>query len=519
MLLVIFGRDPLTWDKVDPEWANRDSLDQHLLGGFSRHDATTFLGKCGIDPGLLLEAILRVTRDEAVPDREAYYPFGLGLCADTVVAERNRGVEPKPDTFDMAPGDYSKLAQRFLKSLHDEHPERWIIHLAQTPRFDEAAARAAFSPTRNVHQDKAWESLPDYSFVQDDAEPGWFRIHSVMSDVLRHRLAGDAKEFAQAHKDWRAYWQSRAQRDTDEFAALAWYHDHVLDPQQALSTWKDQAKKARGERDMTSHLALLDWWAPTEIEQRASKTPAEAYALICLGFELREATLGNLTLNLRRAIACYEAALRVYTKADFPSDWAGTQGNLGIAYAKLPTGDRGDNLRRAIACYEAALRVYTESDFPSEWATAQNNLGIAYWGLPTGDRGDNLRRAIACYEAALRVQTEAAFPSAWARTQGNLGNAYSDLPARDRGENLRRAIACYEAALRVRTESDFPSDWARNQNNLGLALRELGKLDESMHAFEFAARGFESVGDWKSAEESSRETEESRRMKGPRTET
>ena len=401
--------------------------------------------------------------------------------------------------------------------------------------------------------------------MQKAADPGWLRIHSVMSDVLRRRLAGDAKEFAQAHKDWRAYWQSRAQRDTDEFAALAWYHDHVLDPQKALSTWKDQAEKARGERDMTSHLALLDWWAPTEIEQRASKTPAGTYALICLGFELGRATLGNLTLNLRRAIACYEAALRVYTEADFPSDLAGTQGNLGNAYAKLPTGDRGDNLRRAIACYEAALRVYTEADFPSDWARTQIYLGIAYWSLPAGDRGENLRRAIACYESALRVYTESDFPSDWARTQiylgiaywglpagdrgenlrraiacyesalrvytesdfpsdwataqNNLGIAYWGLPAGDRGENLRRAIACYESALRVRTESDFPSDWAMPQNNLGLALRELGKLDESMHAFEFAARGFESVGDWKSAEESSRETEESRRTKGPRTET
>ena len=210
VLLVIFGRDRLTWHEVDPAWADRDSLEQHLLGGFSRHDATTFLGRWGIDPGLLLEAILRVARDEAVPNREAYYPSGLGLCADTVLSERNRGVEPKPDTFDMAPGDYGQLAQRFLKSLHDKHPERWIIHLAQTPRFDEAAARAAFSPTRDVHQDEAWGSLPGYSFVQEAAEPGWLRIHSVMSDVLRHRPAGDAKESAQAHKYWRAYWQSRA---------------------------------------------------------------------------------------------------------------------------------------------------------------------------------------------------------------------------------------------------------------------------------------------------------------------
>src|SRR5579864_3413418 len=198
VLLVLFGRDRLTWDEVDPDWGDTANLEQDLLGGLSRNDAIEFLGKCGIEPGPLLDVILRASRDEAVPAREAYYPFNLGLCADTVVAERARGIEPQPESFHMAPGDYGKLAQRFLKSLHDEHPERWIIQLAQTPRFDEAAARAAFSPTRDVHQDKAWESLPDYSFVQEDTMPGWLRIHSVMSDVLRRRPAGD--DLARAHE-------------------------------------------------------------------------------------------------------------------------------------------------------------------------------------------------------------------------------------------------------------------------------------------------------------------------------
>ena len=92
--------------------------------------------------------------------------------------------------------------------------------------------------------------------------------------------------------------------------------------------------------------------------------------------------------------------MRVYTEADFPIDWAMTQNNLGNAYRNQPTGDRGENLRRAIACYEAALRVYTEADFPTAWAMTQNNLGAAYADLPTGDRGESLRRAIACYEAA-----------------------------------------------------------------------------------------------------------------------
>ena len=62
------------------------------------------------------------------------------------------------------------------------------------------------------------------------------------------------------------------------------------------------------------------------------------------------------------------------------------QHNLGTAYGDLPTGDRGENLRRAIACYEAALRVYTEADFPADWAGTQSNLGTAYKDLPTGDR-------------------------------------------------------------------------------------------------------------------------------------
>ena len=61
-----------------------------------------------------------------------------------------------------------------------------------------------------------------------------------------------------------------------------------------------------------------------------------------------------------------------------------------------PTADRRprENLRRAIAYFEAALRVYTEADFPSGWAMRQNNLGNAYSQLPAGDRAENLCRAI-----------------------------------------------------------------------------------------------------------------------------
>ena len=209
---------------------------------------------------------------------------------------------------------------------------------------------------------------------------------------------------------------------------------------------------------------------------------------------------GDRGKNLGKAIGCYEAALRVRTERDFPAAWAMTQNNLGTAYHDLPTGDRGENLRKAIGCYEAALRVWSERDFPADWAKTLNNLGVAYSDLPTGDREENLRKAIGCYEAALRVRSERDFPANWAMTQNNLGNAYGDLPAGDRGENVRKAIGCYEAALRVRSERDFPADWAMTQYNLGNAFEQQMIVSEghdretAILCFESAARGYDAVG-------------------------
>jgi tetratricopeptide (TPR) repeat protein len=135
------------------------------------------------------------------------------------------------------------------------------------------------------------------------------------------------------------------------------------------------------------------------------------------------------------------------------------------------TGDREENLKRAIDCYEKALRVRTEHDFPNDWATIQNNLGSAYSQLPTGDRGENLKRAIDCYEAALRVHTERDFPLYWAMTRSNLGEVYADFPAGDRGENQRRAITYYEASARGYAAAGIV-DEATKRKEQAIALKE-----------------------------------------------
>ena len=74
-----------------------------------------------------------------------------------------------------------------------------------------------------------------------------------------------------------------------------------------------------------------------------------------------------------------------------------TQNNLAIAYSNRIQGDRGDNLEKAIAFYEAALQVCTRAAFPEDWAMTQNNLATAYCYRIQGAEDETLERAIAFY--------------------------------------------------------------------------------------------------------------------------
>ena len=208
VLLVIAGRDRLTWHELDRDWADPESLEQHRLGGLYRQDGSMFLEKCGIGAGGLQDAILRISVDEKLPDRDGYYPFSLGLLRRPGRRRAIRGNEPDPATFDMAPNEYGRLAQRFLKSLHDRHSELWITLLAHTPRFDEAAVRDAFSSVHDVQQDAAWDSLQLQLCAR--GRPAGLVPSSFPDERGAAQRPAGAGGFAVAHNRWQAYWRARA---------------------------------------------------------------------------------------------------------------------------------------------------------------------------------------------------------------------------------------------------------------------------------------------------------------------
>src|SRR5258708_1491144 len=97
-----------------------------------------------------------------------------------------------------------------------------------------------------------------------------------------------------------------------------------------------------------------------------------------------------------------------------------------MRYATTTAGARAENLQHAIACFQEALRAFTQADYPLQWALIQNNLGSAFRAQQAGDRAENLRHAAACCEAALRVFSEADHPQQWAATQNSLGATYAE---------------------------------------------------------------------------------------------
>jgi hypothetical protein len=300
-LTVIAGQNRLTWEEADSEWSNY--LEQLLVGGLAEPDARRFLVDCGIEASALQDSILATSQESS----GGCHCFSLGLCADIVFAERRAGREPSAETLRFSPQDWEKLARRFLKSLPSDAERRWIARLALTPRFDEAAARQAFSLGHSAAQDAAWEFLHHYSFVELlSGSSGWSSVRSQMRWALENQPSAQAR-VEQDHHWWQSYWESRSQSAVDDAASLSWYHHYCLAPSEAMRSWNELAKAARTavpER-MREHFRLLRWMEPLGLLESLPASPAGAQTIHDFGCELSYASLGSRSSNLQKAIACY----------------------------------------------------------------------------------------------------------------------------------------------------------------------------------------------------------------------
>jgi hypothetical protein len=73
-------------------------------------------------------------------------------------------------------------------------------------------------------------------------------------------------------------------------------------------------------------------------------------------------------------IDCFNRALQIYTRQDFPEYWAMLQHNLGLAYADRIQGDRLENLEKSIECFISSIEIYIKDKFPEKWLVNNYDL-------------------------------------------------------------------------------------------------------------------------------------------------
>lgn len=189
---------------------------------------------------------------------------------------------------------------------------------------------------------------------------------------------------------------------------------------------------------------------------------------------------------VNKTIAAWQKTLTVYTKDQFPKEWAAIQFMIGWTLQLPPSKDIPEETRiqlitQALAAYQKALTVLTVEKDPLMFASAQVMRGIMLHeqGTRTEGKAGTLlfAQAVSAYHSALTIKPTDLPPQPRAGIQGVLGEALMNQGMRTTGDAgtrlLTEAIKSYEAALQVYTPMHFPKEWAEIHQKLAKAYLAL----------------------------------------------
>ncbi|MGI9004251.1 MAG: phosphotransferase [Pseudonocardia sp.] len=170
-LVVMAGREPVGWERHNPEWAARLR--------------TVDVGDLPVEAQLELLAAVGIA-DAGEARRIALSSGGLPFYLHLAIDARNP-TDPTGTSAVVAP---EMILERFL---HHVHPaEIRLLELLAVARTVDygifTAVAEAFGLAAHRSQ---FESIIGYSFVRDAGPPGQFQLHQLMVEALRHRLDTD----------------------------------------------------------------------------------------------------------------------------------------------------------------------------------------------------------------------------------------------------------------------------------------------------------------------------------------
>lgn len=134
--------------------------------------------------------------------------------------------------------------------------------------------------------------------------------------------------------------------------------------------------------------------------------------------------------SLRHGVEAFESAANAVPRERSPAIWASNQVVLGTAISEI--GRDEETLLRAVACFDAALDVFTTDNAPAQWANALNARAYVHIRLAerTGERRYWLA-AVSELRGVLTVWTADFFPLGNERTRNLLYVIETQLASED----------------------------------------------------------------------------------------
>jgi tetratricopeptide (TPR) repeat protein len=210
-----------------------------------------------------------------------------------------------------------------------------------------------------------------------------------------------------------------------------------------------------------------------------------AFVLLRLGQAYADTAIGDRAEDVERAIIYLEQGLADVTRDTDPTMWAYSQFFLGQAYQRrvsLPEEmEELGNQNRAIDCFEAALEVFTREQYPEQHKMVLLRLARLRTGysLPEPHWSEMQEEVLGWYEELVGMTDRTNNPGEWARVQNELGRAYQERLAGPPTQNLQQAILLHQTAL----EEIAPNtaDYAETLANIGDAHASTVWRNEADH--------------------------------------
>lgn len=194
-------------------------------------------------------------------------------------------------------------------------------------------------------------------------------------------------------------------------------------------------------------------------------------------------------------------ALEGVRREERPFEWALLHERLGlIAYRQALAGGEESAFKTALAHYQSAIQVYTRADMPQRWAEVVSALAQALqvFGDQVGSAAA-LERAVELIRATLDVRSEETAPLLWAASQNNLGSALFLLAKRrdsaalfeDAAAAFRNALGTYQIHGQGRLAAVTEKNLARAADAARSRARRDGRLAQPEWAEEAVAGDLE----------------------------